>query len=344
MYCQLKQINWLPILWHAFIALACLLLFVRCVSGPPPNTTLNTILEREDEEQSNVEQFNQKIMAPGERLWHAPDYTITTGDLLNVTVFEAPELETENRVTDNGTIKLPLLDAITVKGLTEHRAEEKIANAYRADYLEDPHVSVKIKERQGGKITVAGAVQRPGVYDCFFQWRVLDALALAGGLSEQAGQTVQIRRSSLESKDENIFVIDLDPLVNGGRSGLNIEIQRGDSVYVPQAGVVYVDGAVQKPGNYLIKQAMTVQEAIVAAGGYHSTADQEAIKLVRYAENHKREVIQLRGNNVEEDSANSITVKDRDIIFVESNKLAKMIYGLRLNLGFFGFGYSPPAR
>ena len=344
MYCQLKQINWLPVSWHAFIVLACLLLFVRCISGPPPNTTLNTILAREDAEQSKVEQLNQKIMAPGERLWHNPDYTITAGDLLTVTVFEAPELQTESRVTENGTIKLPLLDAITVKGLTEHKAEEKIANAYRADYLEDPHVSVKIKERHGGKITVAGAVQKPGVYDCFSQWRVLDALALAGGLSEQAGQTVQIRRSSLESKDENIFIIDLDPLINGGRADLNIEIQRGDSIFVPQAGVVYVDGAVQKPGNYLIKQAMTVQEAIVAAGGFHSTADQGAIKLVRYAENHKREVIQLSGKNVEEDSANDIAVKDRDIIFVETNRLAAMIYGLRLNFGFFGFGYRPPER
>jgi protein involved in polysaccharide export with SLBB domain len=89
---------------------------------------------------------------------------------------------------------------------------------------------------------------------------------------------------------------------------------------------------------------MTVREAIMEAGGFHSTADQGRIKLARYAGNGKREVMELSGNSAGEDSADTVTLKDRDIIFAESNALASMIYGLQLRLGLVGFGYTPPAR
>jgi polysaccharide biosynthesis/export protein len=140
------------------------------------------------------------------------------------------------------------------------------------------------------------------------------------------------------------LLIDLDQLVKDGQDELNIIILRGDTVFVPQAGIVCVDGAAQKPGNYQVRKNMTVREAIMAAEGFHSTADQGKIKLARTAASGKREVIELRGNSVAEDSADTVTVRDRDIIFVESNPLASMIYGLQLRLGLVGFGYSPPAR
>lgn len=320
------------------------LLLSHCVSGPQPNSNLNDVLAKESVVQGKVDELNHKILASAVTSSQPQDYVIAEGDLLDMTVFEAQELATEARVSATGTVTLPLLGAVEVKGLTLRQAEQKVANAYRAEYLEDPHVSLFVKEQQGGKVTVTGAVQKPGAYDCFSQQRVLDVLAIAGGLSEKAGRTVQVRRNTQDSNGDSVFLIDLDELVKGGRSDLNIQIQRGDTIFVPEAGVVYVDGAVLHPGNYPIRQAMTVREAIVAAGGFHSTADQNAIKLVHYAGNGKREVIQLSGTNVDKDSANSIEVSDRDIIFVESNKLASLIYGLHLNFGFAGFGYSPPAR
>jgi polysaccharide export outer membrane protein len=330
--------------WNALLVFACLLFLVQCVSGTQSNNNLDTVLAKEEFSQSHIEQYNQQILAAASRLWQPPEYTINEGDLLFVRVFEAPELSTETRVNDNGNITMPLVGTIGVKGLTPSKAEEIIAGAYRVNYLENPHISVWIKDQQGGRVTVTGAVQKPGAYEYISQGRVLDALALAGGLSEKAGHTVQIRRNSLESKDSNKLVIDLDQLVNAGQEDLNITIRRGDTVFVPQAGVVSVDGAVQKPGNYQIKKSMTVREAIMAAEGFHSTADQGRIKLARYAAKGKRDVMELSGNSVGEDSADTVTLKDRDIIFVESNALASMIYGLQLRLGLVGFGYTPPAR
>ena len=289
----------------------------------------------------------KQILTATNRLWQPPEYAISEGDLLFVKVFEAPELSTETRVNDNGNIALPLIGTIGVKGLTLSKAEEIIASAYRVNYLQNPHISVFVKDQQGGKVTVTGAVQKPGAYEYLSQGRVLDALAMAGGLSEKAGHAVQVRRNSLEStesKDGNNLVIDLDQLINDGREDLNIKIRRGDTVFVPQAGVVSVDGAVQKPGNYQIKKDMTVREGILVAGGFHSTADASRIKLARYVANGKREVLELSANSVGEDSADTVALKDRDIIFVESNPLAAMIYGLQVHLGLVGFGYTPPAR
>jgi polysaccharide export outer membrane protein len=325
--------------------LLCLPLLAQCVSGPQTNATLDTVMAKEKAAQSHVEEYNQQILAGATRFWQPPDYTINEGDLLLVKVFEAPELTTETRVSDNGDITLPLLGAIGVKGLTSARAEDKIARAYRVNYLENPHINVVVKDQQGGRVTITGAVQKPGSYEYLSQGRLLDVLALAGGLSEKAGQTVQVRRSALESSDDRTMVlIDLDQLVRAGQDDLNIRIRRGDTVFVPQAGVVYVDGAVQSPGNYQIRSAMTVQEAIVAAGGFHSTADPGTIKLARYDDKGGREVILLNGNSSEEGSTSGVTVKDRDIVFVEFNRLASAIYGLRVSLGLVGFGYTPPAR
>jgi polysaccharide export outer membrane protein len=328
----------------ALLVFGCLLIPVGCISGPQANSTFESVLAKQESVRNNVEQYNQQILNATGRLWQPPEYTINEGDLLLIKVFEAPELSTETRVNDNGVIAMPLIGNIKVKGLILSKAEEIIASAYKVNYLQNPHISVAVKEQQGGRVTVAGAVQKPGAYEYMPQGRVLDALALAGGLSDKAGHTVQVRRNSLESNESENFVIDLDQVINAGKEDLNIKIRRGDTVFVPQAGVVCVDGAVQTPGNYQIKKNMTVREAIMAAGGFHSTADQDRIKLARYSGNGKMEVMQLSAKSVGEDSADSVTIKDRDIIFAESNALASMIYGLQVRLGLVGFGYTPPAR
>ena len=330
--------------WYLVVGLIYLLLLAGCISGPQANTTIDTVMAKEQFSQNDIEKYNQQLLAVASRYYEPPEYTIKEGDLLLIKVFEAPELSTETTVSDNGMVTLALVGNLSVKGKTTSKAEELIEAAYKAKYLENPHISVLLKNQQGGKITVTGAVQKPGAYDFISQERILDVLALAGGLSEKAGHTVHIRRTSLETKSGDNLVIDLDQLINSGQEDLNINIRRGDYVFVPLAGVVYVDGAVQKPGIYQIKKNMTVQEAIVIAGGYHSTADPGRIKLARYDENGKREVIQLNTGDTKENLESNVTLKDRDIIFVESSPLASMIYGLQLRLGLVGFGYTPPAR
>ena len=141
-------------------------------------------------------------------------------------------------------------------------------------------------------------------------------------------------------------MVDMEELVKNGKSELNLEIFDGDVVYVAEAGTIYVDGAVRKPGSYPIRESMTAQEAVVAAGGFSQTADKGKIKLVRFIGEGKKEVIELGAKDLQSSAADSLELKDRDVIFVETSTLQALVYGLRLNLGagVFGIGYTPSAQ
>jgi polysaccharide export outer membrane protein len=319
---------------------------VSCSGGPKATLRLEDAINQTSASQQEAKEFNERLLTMVGPAPQPQDYLISEGDLLQVTVFEAEELKREVRVGDRGAILLPLLGAVQVKGLTTRAAAEKIEGAYRHKYLQDPHVDIFVKEYQGGKITLLGALQKPGTVNYFGRQRLLDVLALGEGLTDKAGRTVQVRRVADDPQHPTTYLIDLDEIVVGGNSELNIPIMRGDVIYVPDMGRVFVDGAVKKPGNYGVRPSMTVQEAIVEAGGFATTADESNIKVVRKMPQGKREVIEVSIKDLRAGSAPELQVKDRDLIFVETDKLEALIYGLKLNFftGLVGVGYTPPPQ
>jgi polysaccharide biosynthesis/export protein len=328
-----------------FSILGVALILAGCAtSGPKATTNPEAIIAKQSTENEHIKQFNQQIFSAVSSAPLDQEYVLGEGDLLQFSVFEAQELKGEVRVSARGDVTLPLVGAVSVKGTTVRDAEQKIENEYRKKYLHNPHVTVFVKERQGGKITLLGAVKKPGMQDYYGNQRVLDVLARAEGLSDKAGSMVQVRRSGKDPEHPVTVLIDLDKMVKTGHAELNIPIERGDVVFVPEAGMVYIDGAVHKPGTYPIKQSMTVQEAIVTAGGLLKTASDGDIKLIRLAGDGQREVTKLGMKDIMVGSADGIEVKDRDIIFVETNQITSFLYGFRpyLGNGLFGIGYSPP--
>lgn len=327
------------------LLLSCLL-FSACSSGPRATATIDDVLAKSNAGEKQLNEFNKMLFSAVSSAPRPEDYELAEGDLLQVTVFEAEELKREVRVGDQGTIILPLIGVVKVKGLTTRQAAEKIEQAYRKKYLQDPHVDIFVKQYQGGKITLLGALKKPGTYDYFGRQRLLDVLAMGEGLSEKAGRMVQVRRAAGDPQRATTMLIDLDNVVLKGQMEANIVIERGDVIYVADAGTVYVDGAVKRPGNLSIKPNMTVHEAIVEAGGFSTTADEKNIKLVRQVDDGKRDVIQVGIDDIRAGSASNLKLKDRDIIFVETNKLEALIYGLRLNFfsGIVGVGYVPPPQ
>jgi polysaccharide biosynthesis/export protein len=323
--------------------LACL---AACSSGPKATVKLEDAIEQASASQREAREFNDRLLSMVGPAPQTQDYVLSEGDLLQVTVFEANELKRDVRVGDRGSILLPLLGVVDVKGLTTREAAEKVENAYRKKYLQDPHVDIFVKEYQGGKITLLGALKKPGTVDYFGKQRLLDVLALGEGLTDKAGRTVQVRRTGDDPQHPSSFLIDLDEIVIRGQSELNIPIQRGDVIYVPDMGMVFVDGAVKRPGNYGVKPSMTVQEAIVEAGGFSTTADESSIKVVRRMPEGKREVIKVSIKDLRAGSAPELQVKDRDLVFVETDVIEALIYGLKLNFftGLVGVGYTPPPQ
>lgn len=315
--------------------------------GPEPNARLEDFAARDSRDKMDIKEINERLFASIKGPPNPKDYVLGEGDLLQVAVFEVQDLKAEVRVGARGFITLPLLGAVDVKGLTAREAEEKIERLYNAKYVKNPHVTVFVKEQVSGKITLIGAVKRTGSFPYLTKQNLFETLALAEGLAENAGKMVQVRRMTNDSAKPYTYIVDLNQLVTTGGDEINIEIKSGDVIYVPEAGTVYVDGAVRKPGNYTIKKKMNITEAIVAAGGFAPFADESKIKLVRSKPEGKADIVQLSFKELEEQGSNSIQnieVEDRDIIFVETSKIEAMIYGIRFSGlgGLYGVGYEPP--
>jgi polysaccharide export outer membrane protein len=259
-------------------------------------------------------------------------------------VFEAKELDAKVRVSSRGYITLPLIGSVLVKGLSAREAEQKIEALYRERYIKNPHVGIFIEEHFSRRITLMGQFKNPGTYDYISKQRLLDVMALGGGLSDKAGLVVQIRKSSGSPDGQGVFFVDLDQLIKEGQSELNIKINAGDVLFVPEAGVFFVDGAVRKPGSYYIKHQTTVQEAFVEAGGLAPYANKYQAVLVRYVENDERQMIKL---DLSQPETLEREVKDRDVLIAESSAFGKLVHGMGFYIGLpglGGIGYRDPAR
>src|SRR5437879_8701042 len=134
------------------------------------------------------------------------DYVIGNGDLLDLEVFDVKELSREVRVSQTGSIGIPLIPVrLHVTGLTEIQAEQKIAEVLESNGLvSHPQVSVSVKERKSKPITVVGAVQHAMVYQADRPVTILEVLAEAGGIASDAGDTVIVTRPSQEPSGDSL--------------------------------------------------------------------------------------------------------------------------------------------
>ncbi|WP_043958142.1 polysaccharide biosynthesis/export family protein [Lysobacter sp. A03] len=154
-----------------FVALACALLLSACASrGPAPSGAV-TVLPQGD---------------PVAEAVGRPEYRIGPSDLLTVTVFQVADLDREVRVNNSGQVSLPLIGVIDVAGMTVTEMEADVARRYAATYLQNPQVTIFVKEFSSQRVTVSGSVEKPGIYPIASQVTLLQALALAEGMDEVA--------------------------------------------------------------------------------------------------------------------------------------------------------------
>ncbi len=290
-----------------------------------------------------ITRLNEQLFSAAQMNVDPSDYVLGAGDLLQITVFEAEKLNTTVRVSSRGYITLPLLGQIQVKGLTAREAEIKIENLFRSKYIKNPHVGVFVQEHFSQRVTLVGQFKNPGTYDYLSKQRLLDVMALAGGLSDKAGRTVQVRRRGDIPGKPNVFVVDMDRLIEEGRTELNVEINGGDIIFVSEAGNFFVDGAVYRPGSYPIRNKIALREALLAAGGTAPWAIKDSLVLIRYNKDKGRKIIELDLNS---QNHQEMEIQDRDIIVVKSSTWGKIVHGTGINIGIpgLGVGYHDPER
>ncbi len=248
----------------------------------------------------------------------APSIMIGAGDLLNVVVFETPELSASVRVTQDGDANLPVLGAVHLAGLSTQQASAALEDAYRTHgLLLNPHVTVSETEFASQGATVLGEVRAPGVYPTLGSRRLLDMLSLAGGVSSTAGRLVSIVHRGDKEHPEQIA---LQPTPASLHAQVNPVIQPGDTVVVAKAGVVYVIGDVLRPGGILVdnNERLSIIEALSLAGGMNKTAALSQTKLVRKLP-AGREEVDLDLKHILYGKQADILVSDGDILYVPSS-------------------------
>ena len=203
------------------------------------------------------------------------------GDMIRVSVFRNPELTTEARVSERGTILFPMIGEVPVAGLTPSQAGQRIADKLRSGrYVVNPEVTVSMMQVNSRQVSVLGSVMKPGRYPLdSTTTHLTDFIALAGGVGPTGSDEVTVitNRNGRQEKME----IDLAEMFRNGDLTRNIALEPGDTVYVHKAPMVYVYGEVQKGGAYRVEPNMTVMQAIAMASGITPRGTERGIKISR---------------------------------------------------------------
>lgn len=278
-----------------------------------------------------VNEINKALsLSSSQATGSALDYRVGPDDLLQVTIYNIPEQEARAtprmvmlRVSQQGIIVVPLAGELNVKGMAVSDVQRELAKLY-SKYIRNPQVGVMVTEYRQ-RVSVMGAVQKPGVFELTGPKTVMDMLALAGGVTERAGNQVHVYRQD-DKGNRQSMVIDLMVLANntvavtdGGKNAqaINMAMQAGDVVNVPQTGMFFVDGAVGKPGSYPLGRNYSLRQALATAGGVDpELADYSAVTINRRHGPEKMQTISVDLNTVIAGTAADPQVQPDDVILV----------------------------
>jgi polysaccharide biosynthesis/export protein len=335
--------------------------------------------QRVETPQQTNDRLRALAAAPGAAL-PPSDYVIGSGDLISVQVFDVPEISRELRVSQTGTIGLPLIPVrLHISGLTEMQAERKIQEVLEANGLvSHPEVTVTVKEKKNRPITIVGAVARPMVYEADRQVRLIDVIAAAGGIAPDAGDHVIITRPERDASSDpseasatgsdasgagtgndapaltqdpapqapdsstapsapappsdpsqntppalaNTITVSLNQILETGDMTNNIVILPGDVVTVPHAGIVYVLGAVTKPGGYTVsndRAQLTALKVLSLAGGLNRTAKSDHAVIVRKDGTGQQHEVEVDLKKVMKFQAEDVQLRPSDILYVPNS-------------------------
>jgi polysaccharide export outer membrane protein len=204
-------------------------------------------------------------------------------DLIGITVYDAPELTRSVRVDSDGNIRLPMLKQhIRAAGLSPAELEAAISTALtEGNVLVDPIVTVSVVEYRSRPITVSGAVRNPATFQATGTVTLLDAITRAGGLAENAGAEILVSKPSSTTDNKSAMLIQRIPvrsLIGGEDPALNLRLEGGEDIRVPEAGRVFVLGRVKKPGAFYITDGAesSIMKALALSEGLDSFPSHKA--------------------------------------------------------------------
>jgi polysaccharide export outer membrane protein len=249
------------------------------------------------------------------------------GDLVEVGVYNVPELSTKARVGNSGDVYLPLIDYIHVGDLTVEEAQALIEKRLEdGGFIRSAHVTIFLDESASQGVTILGEVAKPGIYPALGDRKLYDLISAAGGFSPAAGRKVSIVQQHSQTGP---ITIDLPRNLADDLQD-NIEILPGDTITVPRAAIVYVVGDVGRPAGLLVDNgSLTVLQALALAGGANHTAKMGGVRIIRKTAAGSTET-RVPLKKILEAKAPDITLQADDILFVPLSG-ARVAAGTGLN-------------
>jgi polysaccharide export outer membrane protein len=271
------------------------------------------------------------------------NYILGPEDVINIDVFNVPELSKTVRVANDGQITLPLIGRVQAAGLTAEQLRQELAEKWGENYLQDPQVTVFVNEFKARPVSVIGAVEKPGLYSLTGQRTLIEMLSMAGGFGKKntspAGRTVMITRKGgfkdlqpiegMHVRGPDQIEVDLNRLLYTRDEALNIEIRPLDIISVSKADVVYVTGAVKRPGGFVLEDrpTMSVLQAVAMAEGFTGTAAKGSARILRTNQDGSKTEVPINLSKILRGKAEDTTLAANDILFVPDSR--KKIAGLR---------------
>jgi polysaccharide biosynthesis/export protein len=276
--------------------------------------------------QASLQSFPDSASRPSQI--NPNDYVVGPEDLLDVQIFGQEDLNRQVRVDGEGEVTLPLVGAVKVAGFTPKSIEKRLMQAYGASYLRNPQINLAVKEYRHQRVSVTGAVDKPGYYEIIGPRKLLEILAMAGGLQDKganskAGDVIQVIR---EHGSPQTLIIDLKRLQVKGDPQLNVTVHSGDVVHVPFAGNAYVLGGVRAPGCVAVRDNLTLSQALAMTGGADPVLANNQITVMRLDENRNPTTITAHLNKVLSRQEPDVPLKDNDVVVVNVSSFKRSLF------------------
>jgi polysaccharide export outer membrane protein len=256
-----------------------------------------------------------------------PVYRLGPGDVLQVQVWGRPELSGRHVVGPDGVISVPMVGSAKIGTLTREEATLQVKQKFDRFYI-DPNVQLTVDQYTSNRVTVLGRVANPGLISFDHMPTLLETLAKAGSLPVIDKQATLTRCAIIRGRDKIIWV-DLKRLLNGGDVRLNLRMKSGDLVYIPDSAdtMVYVLGAVLRPGAYRLTPDMSLLDALATAGGPNEDAQPKKIAIYRSA---RKEVEMIDMQQLMDGSKRvNYALEEGDVVFVPKSGMAEVGYMTR---------------
>lgn len=265
-------------------------------------------------------------------------YRIGFQDILDIQVFQHPNLSQRIAVSPNGTIMLFRLDKPLIAVCkTELELAGEIADAYKERFIRDPQVRVAVSEQKSQSVAVIGAVEKPGTYFINRRYHLLEILAMAGGPNKESGTRLLVARtgSTSQCRDKGDLT-DGDQIAVMGFKIRDVQegkqtlwMQPGDVVSLLKADIIYVYGNVNKQGTIEVREPITLTQAIVSAEGMKSTAKKDNVRILRQIPGKAdREEMVYDLNEIDKGKVKDPFLEPNDIVAVSADKMKTILFGV----------------